>query len=127
MRFLIIGRMLASTFKKLVDLQRVTVYPFKVEPFTRRFLMYDTLILDEDKLWKASRICEPPENPTPKRDTGRSVIQLSSDPTSTSESEAAPEEQTKNETKPPETPQDDAAGSRLSAIFRRVFTTTDIK
>jgi hypothetical protein len=58
-------RQLADTFRRLTELQRITTYPYEVEPFTRRFLMYDTLILDEDKLWKASRICEPPEHQAP--------------------------------------------------------------
>lgn len=54
--------MIAATFKQLVNLQQRVHYPFQLDPFTRRFLAYDAIILDEDKLWRASRICEPPEN-----------------------------------------------------------------
>jgi hypothetical protein len=57
--------MIAQTFGKLVDLQKATSYPFPIDEFTRRFLAHDAIILDEDKLWRASRICEPPPEPYP--------------------------------------------------------------
>ena len=75
-------RALANTFKRLISLQRKTCYEFEEEPFTRRFLMYDTLILDEEKLWKASRIVEEPEpesmrSPQPYRMSESSVADSS--------------------------------------------------
>lgn len=55
-------RLIAESFRQFTDLQKTASYPFSVENYTQRFLKYDVFALDEDKLWKASRICEPPPN-----------------------------------------------------------------
>lgn len=57
-------RLIAKTYRQFVHLQKITSYSqiFKVEPYTRRFLQHDAFALDEDKLWKASKIIEPAED-----------------------------------------------------------------
>ncbi|KAI3645892.1 hypothetical protein MP228_008820 [Amoeboaphelidium protococcarum] len=53
-------RLVAQTFRQFVYLQKVTKYDmFSVDHFTQRFLQHDAFALDEDKLWKASKIIEP--------------------------------------------------------------------